>query len=613
LVTEVSEDKHLARGARLAAQLRYARNHVPHYQSSLPAAITAANAFDVLRAMPVLRRQDVHANRPRLWSAAGDSTLWRTVRTTGVTGNPVEVAVDIAAQEAERDALDRHVTGLVPHLAGSGYSVFHLTLHASARTRAAGFAPARLVKWNLSRAWRQPDERFSECLREVDGHVVTAMPSVTAALVERVRGVRPALIVLSGEPFAESLRDRARDVFGCPVTSMYTLAEMGIAGVECGTSGGYHVSDDVVVELLDGRVTMTSLTNRAMPLIRYETGDRASLDHHPCSCTRRESLLRLTRTRSVRLLTRDGERRLTSLDIAKLFAQLDVQAVALAEEFGGVVVRYRGAELPATTTSAVTAAIRGLLGPSTAVDVRRAETVGTTGEVRLALREPDPEALAAWARTRLREVPGVRAATLTGSVLSLETFTRYSDIDLTILVDDENDPRWRDLAQSMHQHVTSLRVNVSTPAALADAPLVRARLLAERHPVLGELTDIVWPTTEEVAAEARFWAHDARAVLWTQATAPRPPADPVRIAWLAARFSLDGLRYRYLAHGARSTAAADMLAMAAAENAPAFDAVRAALDTATERRPPRAGESRRLLTAALSTVDWMRRGLGGAR
>lgn len=95
--------------------------------------------------------------------------------------------------------------------------------------------------------------------------------------------------------------------------------------------------------------------------------------------------------------------------------------------------------------------------------------------------------------------------------------------------------------------------------------------------------------------------------------APGPQADPVRIAWLAARFSLDGLRYRYLAHGARSTAAADLLAMAAAENAPTLDAVRIALDTATERRPPRVGDSERLLTAALSTVDWVRCGLGAAR
>jgi hypothetical protein len=606
-------------GERLAAQLCYARDHVPYYQTSLPAApITAANAVDVLHTMPTLRRKDVHANRPRLWSAEGDATAWRTVRTTGMTGNPVEVVIDGAAQQAELDALRRHVTGLVPHLAGSDYSVFHLTLHASARTRAAESAPVRLVKWNLTRAWRLPDERLAECLREVDGHVVTTMPSVAAALVDRVRGVRPALIVLSGEPFTESLRESLGEIFGCPVTSMYTLAEMGIAGVECETSGGYHVSDDILVELIDGRVTMTSLVNRAMPLIRYETGDGARWDDHACRCTRREPLLRLTRTRPTHVLVQAGERRLTLLDLAKLFAQLDVREVTLTPQPGGVVVRYRGAALPETTTTAVAAAIRGLLGPSTVVDVQctespHTETLDAAKGASPALQEPDPEVVAEWARTRLREVPGVRAAALCGSVLSPETFTRYSDIDLTILVDDEHDLRWPQLARSMHRHMTGLRVNVSSAAALTDAPLVRARLLAEHHPVLGKLTEIAWPTPDEAAAEARFWAQDAKAILWTQLTAPDPPRDSIRTAWHAARFSLDGLRYRYLARGERATAAADVLAKAATEHAPTLDAIHTALDIATEHRPPRPGDSERLLTGALSTVAWMRRGLDAAK
>lgn len=195
------------------------------------------------------------------------------------------------------------------------------------------------MKWNLHRAWRLSDEHLAECLREVDGHVITAMPSVAAALVDRVRGVRPALIILSGESFTESLRDRLREVFRCPVTSMYTLAEMGVAGVECGNSGSYHVSDDVLVELIDGRVIMTSLTNRAMPLIRYETGDHGRWDDAACGCPRQQPLVRLARTRSTGTLCHGGQRRLTSLDLAKLLAQLDVRQVTFGEERGGVIVR----------------------------------------------------------------------------------------------------------------------------------------------------------------------------------------------------------------------------------------------------------------------------------
>ncbi|MEV6623993.1 hypothetical protein AB0M83_15525 [Amycolatopsis sp. NPDC051106] len=600
---------------RLAAQLRYARDHVPYYQALLPVGpITSGNAFAVLRVLPVLTRQDVQADRPRLWSLEGDPTGWRTARTTGVTGNPVEVAIDSAAREAERNALHRHVTELVPRLDESGYSVFHLTLHAAARSRVAGQAGNRLVKWNLSQAWPLSDEQFADRLRAVDGQVVTMMPSVAATLVDRVRSARPALIVLSGEVITESLRERVGQAFGCPVTSMYTLAEMGIAGIECGTSGGYHVSDDVVAELTGDRVTLTSLTNRAMPLLRYDTGDLGDWDEHACSCAAPKPLLRLTRARSVRVLARHGARELTSVDVAKLLAQLAVAAVEIVQEPDRVVVRYRGSPLPETTATAVAASIRGLLGPATVVDVLRAETVteGPTaplgGAPTVVGGEPDADAVVAWARKQFRGITGVRAAAITGSVLSPETYTRYSDIDLTIVV-DENGSRWLGLATSLHRQLAGLRVNVSTLAALRDAPLVRARLLTESRLVLGELTGIRWPTADEVTAEARFWAQDATAILWTQATAVTPSADVVRTAWLTSRFSLDGLRYRYLARGARSTAAANVLALAAAENAPALEAIRFSLETATERLPPFPDEGQELLVSALSTVDWVRRGL----
>lgn len=107
--------------SRLAALLRHARDHVPYYQRDLAdVLITDANAYDIMHAMPVLRREDVAAHRPRLWSACGDTTQWRSVRTTGVTGTPVEILLDLDAQRAERIALHRHIAavfGVPPHSA----------------------------------------------------------------------------------------------------------------------------------------------------------------------------------------------------------------------------------------------------------------------------------------------------------------------------------------------------------------------------------------------------------------------------------------------------------------------------------------------------------------
>jgi hypothetical protein len=161
----------------------------------------------------------------------------------------------------------------------------------------------------------------------------------------------------------------------------------------------------------------------------------------------------------------------------------------------------------------------------------------------------------------------------------------------------------------MHRHIAGLRVNVTTSSALNDAPLVRARLLSEHQPVLGDLSGIAWPRLDDLAGQARFWVQDAKAILWTQLTEPVSPSDPVRAAWLSARFALDALRYRYLCRGARTTVPTDMFVMATAENAPTLTGIRTALDVATERRPPRLNETDQLLANALSTVEWTRRAL----
>ena len=67
------------------------------------------------------------------------------------------------------------------------------------------------------------------------------------------------------------------------------MTEMGYGGgVECDVHDGYHLREaDLFVEIVDpvtrqplpdgvyGEVVFTTLTRRAMPLIRYRTGDMA--------------------------------------------------------------------------------------------------------------------------------------------------------------------------------------------------------------------------------------------------------------------------------------------------------------------------------------------------
>ena len=93
------------------------------------------------------------------------------------------------------------------------------------------------------------------------------------------------------------MRDRVEGAFGVPVDQSYGLREAGFVAFRC-RAGRYHVQEEhVVVEIVDekgklvapgetGRLVVTPLNNRAMPLLRYDTGDLAIPADGPCPCGR---------------------------------------------------------------------------------------------------------------------------------------------------------------------------------------------------------------------------------------------------------------------------------------------------------------------------------------
>lgn len=100
--------------------------------------------------------------------------------------------------------------------------------------------------------------------------------------------------VISGsEVLTESTRKKLKQVFGCEVVSYYSNQENGSFAQECTSNTDFHVNTaSYIVEILKpdsdehvadgeiGRVVVTDLYNRAMPLIRYDTGDMAVYAEH---------------------------------------------------------------------------------------------------------------------------------------------------------------------------------------------------------------------------------------------------------------------------------------------------------------------------------------------
>jgi phenylacetate-coenzyme A ligase PaaK-like adenylate-forming protein len=645
----------LPRPHLLADLLEHARTQTAYGSALLgPAAgATPESAPGLLAGLPVLTRADLRREGFRLQARQGDTGTWRLLRTTGTTAEPAEVVLDAGARAAEALSLAAHVRRCLGSDDWRARDLLHLALHGGASSRAmpSPWHPqARVVKWNLLQAWQAGDDAFVRCLSHLDGRVVTALPSVAELLASRLTRtapgrIRPLLVLLSGEALEAQTRARVAEAFGCPVSSLYTLAEAGIVGTECLTDGGYHVEDSVWVEILDdqglpappgveGDIVLTPLANRAMVLLRYRCGDRGCWLPQPCRCGRAAPCLRLSAgRRPARLLSAAGAT-VNVVRFAKLLAALEVERWHFHQDASGAAgIDYQaGRPLPPAAASVVASAVRAALGPQIEVRLRRvpsleqapsrAEPPSGPASARSAEPAgPDLGELVRWLRGELGEDPDLEAAVLTGSALDPEAATRFSDVDLVLLVrGDPGAPRWVEEARRLRLRVPRLAVTVDARYGLERrAPLLVCRLHCEQALVAGRLDEslLPWPVAADLRAAGRFWAQEAEAILWHRLTRPDPPGpDLAREAALAARHALDALRYRYLLRGARVTATREVLALAHgdADLEDVLVDVEELFDLAREHRPPAGPEAlARGLAAARGCVRAVAADLDPAR
>jgi len=107
--------------------------------------------------------------------------------------------------------------------------------------------------------------------------------------------------LFGAEPWTNKVRDELDRRLGLTSSDNYGLSEVmgpGISG-ECELKDGLHIAEDhFLVEVVDpetgevlpegkeGELVFTSLTKEAVPVLRYRTGDLASVTFRPCACGR---------------------------------------------------------------------------------------------------------------------------------------------------------------------------------------------------------------------------------------------------------------------------------------------------------------------------------------
>jgi phenylacetate-CoA ligase len=157
-------------------------------------------------------------------------------------------------------------------------------------------------------------QRQVTMLQDLRPDILTCTPSYAIHLGEALRaaGVEATSLkagVFGAEPWSEALRAQIEELLPLKALDIYGLSEVIGPGVACEcieAQDGLHVNEDhFLVEALDpvtgepvpegtpGDLTFTTPTKQALPLLRYRTGDLASLHSGQCACGR--TLVRMSK------------------------------------------------------------------------------------------------------------------------------------------------------------------------------------------------------------------------------------------------------------------------------------------------------------------------------
>jgi phenylacetate-CoA ligase len=273
------------------AMVRYAIEHTEFYRDRYQ-GITGPD-YDST-GLPVLAKQDVVEQRDAMLAGGPDQAGLKLGYTGGSTGQPLAYYYTDEKTEHMRAGMMRSY-------------------------RWAGWRPGDRVLnfWGARQDIRKPGDRlrryaaaeqtqgayeFSDVdllnwARRIQSWKPTLLQGYASILAELAMFVkRKNMRMPSGikgvYSTAEVLYDWQRaaieSAFACTVFNQYGSREVPNMGLQC-AHGNFHVFSDLVkLESVpvDGehRLLVTSLTNRVMPMIRYELGDLGRLKDGPCSC-----------------------------------------------------------------------------------------------------------------------------------------------------------------------------------------------------------------------------------------------------------------------------------------------------------------------------------------
>lgn len=295
---------------RLNETLRYVKANSPFYRDLL-AGTGDIHSFDELSRIPLTAPIDLEQSPYRLLcvSLGGIARVFSHFTTGTMTGRPKKVF--FTYRDADRivdsmEAIMRLVFGSV------GVAPGGRTVHILLPNNGPPMSMAGLIARGVEQMGGVP--------------VIGDCTAMTPDQIEAIRNAPPDMLMgsafriwrltqeaggahdlakigvkalfITSEYLSKPMRRRLEDYWGAEVFHHYGMTEPGfVIGVECRAHDGFHFNETALLyEIVnpqtggalpdgqEGELVFTTLNREGMPLIRYRTGDVASLCREPCPC-----------------------------------------------------------------------------------------------------------------------------------------------------------------------------------------------------------------------------------------------------------------------------------------------------------------------------------------
>jgi phenylacetate-CoA ligase len=291
--------------------LSHCHRNVPYYSTRMDELGDSylIDPVTYLAHFPILTKDTIRQNFEGMKSVDLAQRKWKYNTSGGSTGEPLRLI-----QDRDFIALTGAIQWLSFHWAGREIGEAAVRVWGSERDILQGSLGLKMKLLNhlTNDAWVNAFHLTPAIMRTFIGKINAHPPQLIIAYAQAIYELAQfaeqelipiypqKAILTSAGTLHDFMRKKMETVFQCNLFNRYGSREVGDIASECESHDGLHVFPrGCYVEIVDedghplpkgmeGDILVTSLANKAMPLVRYAIGDRGILsEDETCACGRK--------------------------------------------------------------------------------------------------------------------------------------------------------------------------------------------------------------------------------------------------------------------------------------------------------------------------------------